>query len=159
LFAGTIRSNLLFGDENASDEELWEALELAKAKDFVLEKTNGLDEEVLQNGTNFSGGQRQRLTIARALTRKPKILILDDSSSALDYATEAALRKNIASLDYSPTVFIISQRASSIMHADTIIVLDDGVAVGIGKHSELLESCDIYKEIYDTQFSKGGEQK
>ena len=159
LFAGTIRSNLLFGDENASDEELWEALELAKAKDFVLEKTNGLDEEVLQNGTNFSGGQRQRLTIARALTRKPKILILDDSSSALDYATEAALRKNIASLEYSPTVFIISQRASSIMHADTIIVLDDGVAVGIGKHSELLESCDIYKEIYDTQFSKGGEQK
>ena len=159
LFAGTIRSNLLFGDENASDEELWEALELAKAKDFVFEKTNGLDEEVLQNGTNFSGGQRQRLTIARALTRKPKILILDDSSSALDYATEAALRKNIASLDYSPTVFIISQRASSIMHADTIIVLDDGVAVGIGKHSELLESCDIYKEIYDTQFSKGGEQK
>jgi ABC-type multidrug transport system fused ATPase/permease subunit len=159
LFAGTIRSNLLFGDENASDEELWEALALAKAKDFVLEKTNGLDEEVLQNGTNFSGGQRQRLTIARALTRKPKILILDDSSSALDYATEAALRKNIASLDYSPTVFIISQRASSIMHADTIIVLDDGVAVGIGKHSELLESCDIYKEIYDTQFSKGGEQK
>ena len=111
LFAGTIRSNLVFGDENASDEELWEALELAKAKDFVLEKTNGLDEEVLQNGTNFSGGQRQRLTIARALTRKPKILILDDSSSALDYATEAALRKNIASLDYSPTVFIISQRA------------------------------------------------
>ena len=159
LFAGTIRSNLLFGDENASDEELWEALELAKAKDFVLEKTNGLDEEVLQNGTNFSGGQRQRLTIARALTRKPQILILDDSSSALDYATEAALRKNIVSLDYSPTVFIISQRASSIMHADTIIVLDDGVAVGIGKHSELLESCDIYKEIYDTQFSKGGEQK
>ncbi len=159
LFAGTIRSNLLFGDENASDEDLWLALDLAMAKDFVAEKTNKLDEEVLQNGTNFSGGQRQRLTIARALTRRPKILILDDSSSALDYATEASLRKNIASLDYSPTVFIISQRASSIMHADKIIVLDDGVAVGVGTHDELLGSCEIYKEIYDTQFSEGGEQK
>ena len=126
---------------------------------FVAEKENKLDEKVLQNGTNFSGGQRQRLTIARALIRKPKILILDDSSSALDYATEAALRKNISSLDYSPTVFIISQRASSIMHADTIIVLDDGVPVGIGNHDELLNSCEIYKEIYDTQFSEGGEQK
>ena len=159
LFAGTIRSNLLLGDENASDEDLWLALDLAMAKDFVAEKTNKLDEEVLQNGTNFSGGQRQRLTIARALTRRPKILILDDSSSALDYATEASLRKNIASLDYSPTVFIISQRASSIMHADKIIVLDDGVAVGVGTHDELLGSCEIYKEIYDTQFSEGGEQK
>lgn len=159
LFAGTIRSNLLLGDENASDDELWEALELAMASDFVSEKPGGLDEQVLQNGTNFSGGQRQRLTIARALTRKPKILILDDSASALDYATEASLRKNIASLDYSPTVFIISQRASSIMHADTIIVLDDGVPVAIGKHNELINSCEIYKEIYDTQFSNGGEQK
>lgn len=159
LFAGTIRSNLLFGDENATDEDLWKALELAMAKDFVSEKPDGLDEEVLQNGTNFSGGQRQRLTIARALTRKPKILILDDSASALDYATEAALRKNISSLDYSPTVFIISQRASSIMHADKIIVLDDGIPVGIGTHKELLASCDIYKEIYATQFSEGGEQK
>lgn len=159
LFAGTIRSNLLFGDENATDEDLWKALELAMAKDFVSEKPDGLDEEVLQNGTNFSGGQRQRLTIARALTRKPKILILDDSASALDYATEAALRKNISSLDYSPTVFIISQRASSIMHADKIIVLDDGIPVDIGTHKELLASCDIYKEIYATQFSEGGEQK
>lgn len=159
LFAGTIRSNLLFGDENATDEDLWKALELAMAKDFVSEKPDGLDEEVLQNGTNFSGGQRQRLTIARALTRKLKILILDDSASALDYATEAALRKNISSLDYSPTVFIISQRASSIMHADKIIVLDDGIPVGIGTHKELLASCDIYKEIYATQFSEGGEQK
>jgi len=158
LFAGTIRSNLLFGDENASDNELWTSLELAMAKEFVMGKSSGIDEEVLQNGTNFSGGQRQRLTIARALTRKPKILILDDSASALDYATEASLRKNITSLDYSPTVFIISQRASSIMHADIIIVLDDGVPVGIGKHEELIESCDIYKEIYDTQFSDGGEQ-
>ena len=158
LFAGTIRSNLLFGDPNASDDALWSALDLAMAKDFVSEKSDKLDEAVLQNGTNFSGGQRQRLTIARALTRKPKILILDDSSSALDYATEAALRKNIASLDYSPTVFIISQRASSIMHADTIIVLDDGAPVGIGKHNDLLISCDIYKEIYNTQFSDGGEK-
>ena len=159
LFAGTIRSNLLFGDENANDDELWGALDLAMAKGFVSEKQGGLNEEVLQNGTNFSGGQRQRLTIARALVRKPKILILDDSSSALDYATEAALRKNISTLDYSPTTFIISQRASSIMHADTIIVLDDGIPVGIGKHEELLDSCAIYKEIYDTQFSDGGEQK
>ena len=159
LFAGTIRSNLLLGDENAGDDDLWSALELAAAQDFVSQKADKLDEPVLQGGTNFSGGQRQRLTIARALTRKPKILILDDSASALDYATEATLRKNIASLDYSPTVFIISQRASSIMHADLIIVLDDGVPVGIGKHSELLSSCDIYKEIYDTQFSNGGEQK
>ena len=159
LFAGTIRSNLLFGDEKATDEDLWQALELAMAKDFVSEKPGGLDEKVLQNGTNFSGGQRQRLTIARALTRKPKILILDDSASALDYATEAALRKNISLLDYSPTVFIISQRASSIMHADKIIVLDDGIPVGIGTHKELLASCDIYKEIYATQFSEGGEQK
>ena len=149
----------MFGDENATDEDLWKALELAMAKDFVSEKPDGLDEEVLQNGTNFSGGQRQRLTIARALTRKPKILILDDSASALDYATEAALRKNISLLDYSPTVFIISQRASSIMHADKIIVLDDGIPVGIGTHKELLASCDIYKEIYATQFSEGGEQK
>ena len=159
LFAGTIRSNLLFGDEKATDEDLWQALELAMAKDFVSEKPGGLDEKVLQNGTNFSGGQRQRLTIARALTRKPKILILDDSASALDYATEAALRKNISLLDYSPTVFIISQRASSIMYADKIIVLDDGIPVGIGTHKELLASCDIYKEIYATQFSEGGEQK
>ena len=158
LFAGTIRSNLLFGDENATDDELWSALELAMAKDFVDEKENKLDEKVLQNGTNFSGGQRQRLTIARALVRKPKILILDDSSSALDYATEAALRENVSSLDYSPTVFIISQRTSSIMHADIIIVLEDGVPVAIGKHSELLNTCKIYKEIYDTQFSDGGEQ-
>ena len=159
LFAGTIRSNLLLGDENASDDELWSALELAMAKDFVFEKPDRLDEPVMQNGTNFSGGQRQRLTIARALTRKPKILVLDDSSSALDYATEAALRKNIATLDYSPTTFIISQRASSIMHADIIIVLDDGEAVGIGTHDELLATCEIYREIYDTQFSEGGEQK
>ena len=158
LFAGTVRSNLLLGDENADDEALWRALDSAVADEFIKEKELMLDEPVMQGGTNFSGGQRQRLTIARALVRNPKILILDDSSSALDYATEAKLRKKIAELPCSPTVFIISQRASSIMHADIIIVLDDGIPVGIGSHSELLSSCEIYKEIYDTQFSKGGEQ-
>ncbi len=157
LFAGTVRSNLLFGDENATDEELWDALELAAAKDFIKEKSEGLDAPVTQNGTNFSGGQRQRLTVARALLRKPKVLILDDSASALDYATEAKMRQNISDLNYSPTVFIISQRASSVMHADKIIVLDDGVAVGIGKHEELLQGCEIYREIYNTQFSNGGD--
>ena len=157
LFAGTVRSNLLFGDENATDEELWDALELAAAKNFIKEKSEGLDAPVTQNGTNFSGGQRQRLTVARALLRKPKVLILDDSASALDYATEAKMRQNISNLSYSPTVFIISQRASSVMHADKIIVLDDGVAVGIGKHEELLQSCEIYREIYNTQFSNGGD--
>ena len=159
LFSGSIRSNLLWGNKNADEDELWGALELACAKDFVEEKAGRLDEEVLQGGKNFSGGQRQRLTIARALVRRPEILILDDSASALDYATESALRKNIASLDYEPTVFIISQRASSIMHADLIIVLEDGEAVGMGKHEELLETCEVYREIYDSQFSKGGESK
>ena len=159
LFSGSIRSNLLWGNKNADEDELWNALELACAKDFVEEKADGLDEEVLQGGKNFSGGQRQRLTIARALVRRPEILILDDSASALDYATESALRKNIASLDYDPTVFIVSQRASSIMHADLIIVLEDGEAVGMGKHEELLETCEVYREIYDSQFSKGGESK
>ena len=159
LFSGSIRSNLLWGNKNADEDELWNALELACAKDFVEEKAGGLDEDVLQGGKNFSGGQRQRLTIARALVRRPEILILDDSASALDYATESALRKNIASLDYDPTVFIVSQRASSIMHADLIIVLEDGEAVGMGKHEELLETCEVYREIYDSQFSKGGESK
>lgn len=158
LFAGTIKSNMLMANENASDEDIWAALDLARAKDFVEEKTDALDEPVTQNGNNFSGGQKQRLTIARALVKKPEILILDDSASALDYATEAALRKNIASLPYDPTVFIVSQRASSIMHADTIIVLNDGAVAGIGTHDELINSCDLYKEIYDTQFSKGGVQ-
>ena len=156
LFAGTVRSNLVFGNENATDEELWDALKISCAKDFIEQKDGGLDAPVLQNGKNFSGGQRQRLTVARAMVRRPKILILDDSASALDYATEATLRKNLASLGYVPTVFIISQRASSIMHADLIIVLDDGIPVGIGKHDDLLDSCAIYREIYDSQFSKGG---
>ena len=156
LFFGTVRSNLMIGNENAEDNDLWSALELASAKDFVEEKNAKLDEIVLQNGKNFSGGQRQRLTIARALVRKPKILILDDSASALDYATEAKLRQNIIGLDYDPTVFIVPQRASSIMHADIIVVLDDGCAVGIGTHEELLSSCEIYREIYESQFSEGG---
>ena len=159
LFAGTIRSNLKWGNPDATDEQLLKALELASAKDFVLAKEGGLDEPVLQGGKNFSGGQRQRLTVARALVRQPKILILDDSASALDYATESTLRRNIADLDYDPTVFIVSQRASSIMHADLIIVLDDGAPVGIGKHEELLETCEIYREIYETQFSMGGDRK
>ena len=151
-----MRSNLLWGNFDATEEEMWDALEKACAKDFILQNPHGLDAEVSQGGKNFSGGQRQRLTIARALIKKPEILILDDSASALDYATEAQLRKNIQSLDYSPTVFIVSQRTSSILHADLIVVLDDGIPVGIGTHSELLENCEIYQEIYNSQFGKGG---
>ena len=151
LFKGTVRSNLLWGNENASDEELYEALKIAKAYDFVMEK-GGLDANVEQKGKNFSGGQRQRLTIARAIARRAPILILDDSSSALDFATDAALRREIASLDYAPTVFIISQRTSSIAHADKIVVLDDGVVDGIGTHKELLQSSEVYREIYESQF-------
>ena len=157
LFRGTVRSNLLWGNENATDEELWSALEAAQAKDFVAEKEGGLDAPVAQNGKNFSGGQRQRLTIARALVRKAKILILDDSASALDYATGAALRAALRALPEKPTVFIISQRTASIRHADHILVLEDGRAVGLGTHSELLEQCPVYREIYDSQFKKGGE--
>ena len=150
LFKGTVRSNLTLGYD-VSDEELWRALEAAQAKDFVLEK-NGLNTEVAQNGSNFSGGQKQRLTIARALVKKPQILILDDSASALDYATEAKLRAAISSLDYAPTLFIVSQRTSSILHADLIIVLDDGEVVGTGTHNELLDSCEVYRDIYRSQF-------
>ena len=157
LFKGTIRSNLLWGNENASDEELNYALKVAQAADFVAEKDGGIDAEVAQLGRNFSGGQRQRLTIARAIAKRSPILILDDSASALDFATEAKLRHALKELDYDPTVFIISQRTSSISHADKIVVLDDGIVVGIGKHEELLSSCSVYKEIYDSQF-KGGEQ-
>lgn len=157
LFRGTIRSNLLWGNENATDEELWHALELAQAKEFVQAKEGGLDAPVAQNGRNFSGGQRQRLTIARALVRKAEILILDDSSSALDYATDAALRTALKTLPQSPTVFLISQRTSSIQHADMILVLEDGEPVGIGTHQELLQACEVYREIYESQFRKGGE--
>ncbi len=157
LFAGTVRSNLLWGNANATDEELWQALEWAQAKDFILQKKLGLDEPVAQNGKNFSGGQRQRLTIARALVRKPEILILDDSSSALDYATDAALRAALKALPYRPTVFLISQRTSSIRHADIILVLEDGHTVGIGTHKELLEHCEVYREIHNSQYHKGGD--
>lgn len=157
LFKGTVRSNLLWGNENATDEELWETLKIAQGDDFVRAK-DGLDTVVEQKGRNFSGGQRQRLCIARAMVRRAPIIILDDSSSALDFATDAALRRAIGELDYAPTVFIISQRTSSIAHADKIIVLDDGEIVGIGKHEELLTSCDVYREIYESQFTanKGG---
>ncbi len=157
LFKGTIRSNLLWGNENATDEELWQVLETAQAAEFVRQKPGGLDEPVEQGGRNFSGGQRQRLTIARALASKPEILILDDSASALDLATDASLRKAIAALPGDITTFIVSQRTASIRSADSIIVLDDGDMVGIGTHEELLVSCPVYKEIYDSQY-KGGER-
>ena len=157
LFGGSIRSNLAFKNENATEEELWTALKYAQAYAFVEEKDGQLDHPVSQNGANFSGGQKQRLTIARALVAQPRILIFDDSSSALDYATEAALKKAIDSLPWNPTVFIVSQRASSVMSADLIIVLDDGDIVGMGKHEELLENCVIYREIYESQF--GGDSK
>ncbi|MGN1188121.1 MAG: ATP-binding cassette domain-containing protein, partial [Lachnospiraceae bacterium] len=157
LFKGTIRENLSWGKKNATDEEMWEALEAAQAKEFVESKDGGLDFEITQGGKNLSGGQRQRLTIARALVGRPDILILDDSASALDYATDAKLRQAIANLPGSMTVFIVSQRTASIMHADKIIVLDDGQIVGMGTQDELLESCEVYKEIYNSQFKKAGE--
>ena len=157
LFTGTIRSNLLWGDRRATDAELWAALETAQAAGFVRAKPLGLDEPVEQGGQNFSGGQRQRLTIARALVAKPDILILDDSASALDFATDAALRKAIADLPGSMTVFIVSQRAASLQHADRIIVLDDGHMVGCGSHQELLARCPVYQEIYESQFKKPSE--
>lgn len=153
LFKGTIRENMQWGNKTATDEEINEALATAQGKEVVAGK-GGLDAEVEQSGRNFSGGQRQRLTIARALVRKPDILILDDSSSALDFATDAALRKALHDMKENPTIFIVSQRTSSLSHADVIIVLDDGVAVGVGTHDELLESCEVYKEIYNSQFKK-----
>ena len=155
LFGGTIRSNLLWGNQNASDADLWAALETAQAAEFVHSKPLGLDEPVEQGGRNLSGGQKQRLTIARALVSKPEILILDDSASALDYATDAALRKALAALPGGITVFIVSQRAASLQHADQILVLDDGHLVGLGTHAELLASCPVYEEIYASQFKKG----
>lgn len=153
LFKGTIRSNLLWGNSDATEEDLVEALKNSQSYDFVMEKENGLDAEVAQSGKNFSGGQKQRLTIARALVRKPEILILDDSSSALDFATDAKLRAAIKNLQ-GVTTFIVSQRTSSIMYADQIIVLDDGRVVGLGTHETLLDRCDVYKEIYDSQFKQ-----
>ena len=157
LFKGTIRENLLWGNASATDEQLMQAVHTAQADD-VLRAKGGLDAEIEQAGRNLSGGQRQRLTIARALVRRPDILILDDSASALDFATDAALRKALRELDYRPTVFIVSQRTSSIRHADRIVVLDDGRAAGIGTHEELLENCQVYREIYDSQFKKEAAQ-
>jgi len=153
LFKGTIRSNLKWGNENATDEALYEALAVAQALDVVNGKPGHLDEPVEQGGRNFSGGQRQRLTIARALVKKPDILILDDSASALDYATDASLRRAIRAMDHRPTTFIVSQRASSVRFADQIIVLDDGRVAGIGTHDKLLASCPVYQEIYASQYS------
>ena len=153
LFRGTIRTNLLWGCEDAADEELFAALRAAQAYEFVMEK-GGLDAEVAEGGKNFSGGQRQRLTIARALVRKPEILILDDSASALDYATDAALRRTLRELSFHPTVFIVSQRTASIRSADQIVVLDDGRAVGLGTHESLLKTCEVYREIYESQYKK-----
>ena len=153
LFAGTVRENMLWGNENATDEEINRALEIAQAAGVVADK-GGLDARIEQGGKNLSGGQRQRLTIARALVKNPDVLILDDSASALDFATDAALRAAIRNIGGDTTVFIISQRASSIMHADRIVVLDDGRADGVGTHDELLEGCEVYREIYASQFKK-----
>ncbi|MBR5496650.1 MAG: ABC transporter ATP-binding protein, partial [Clostridia bacterium] len=154
LFSGTIRDNLRWGNENATDDEILAAAKIAQAYDVVKSKDGGLDAVVEQGGRNFSGGQRQRLTIARALVKNPDILILDDSASALDFATDAALRKAIRENCDDMTVFIVSQRASSVRYADKIIVLDDGEAVGIGTHDELIDSCEVYREIYESQFRK-----
>ena len=157
LFKGTIRDNLRWGNAAATDEELLEAARIAQAEQVIKDK-GGLDAAVEQGGRNFSGGQRQRLTIARALVRRPEILILDDSASALDYATDAALRHALASLDYAPAVFVVSQRTSAMRGADKIVVLDEGRAVGIGTHEQLLEACPVYREIYESQYqSEDGE--
>ncbi len=152
LFKGTIRSNLQWGKPDATEEEMWQAIDTAQAREVVEGKKGKLDAEIAQNGKNLSGGQRQRLTIARALMRRPRILILDDSASALDYATDAKLRTAIRKLEGGTTTFIVSQRASSIRHADKIVVLDDGEMAGIGTHDELLENCEVYREIYFSQY-------
>lgn len=154
LFKGTIRENICWGKADASEEEVWQALRIAQAEEIVLSKEDKLEFKIAQNGRNLSGGQRQRLTIARALVRKPQILILDDSASALDYATDAKLRKALQEMEEKPTIFIVSQRTVSIQHADLILVLDDGEMVGIGTHEELLRTCETYQEIYASQFKK-----
>ena len=152
LFKGTVRSNLLWGRGDAADEELMRAARIAQAEDVIAAK-GGLDGEIAQEGRNLSGGQRQRLTIARALVRRPEVLILDDSSSALDYATDARLRKALAALD--TTVIVVSQRTASVRHADKIVVLDDGGVAGIGTHDELMERCELYREIAASQEKEG----
>lgn len=154
LFKGTIESNLRWGNPEATEEELWRALEISQAAEFVRERPEGIRAVVEQNGRNLSGGQRQRLTIARALVRRPEILILDDSASALDLATDAALRSALEHMEDRPVIFIVSQRAASLMHADRIIVLDEGKVAGIGTHRELMETCELYREIYYSQFPK-----
>ena len=156
VFKGTVKENLLWGKEDATEEEMWRALEISQAREFVEGKKDGLESLIAQGGKNLSGGQKQRLTIARALIRKPEILILDDSASALDFATDAKLRKAIREMEENLTVFIVSQRASSIQYADSIIVMDDGEIAGIGTHDMLLETCGVYREIYDSQFKKEG---
>ena len=164
LFRGTIRSNLLWRDPEASEEELVEAIHAAQAADVIEKKELGLDEPVKQGGTNFSGGQRQRLTIARALTGRPRVLILDDSSSALDYATDAALRRSLRELPWKPITFIVSQRTASVRFADRILVLDDGICIGQGTHDDLLDTCQVYREIHEAQQEapsdgKGGDRQ
>ena len=154
LFKGSIRENMQWGNKEATDEEIIDAITMAQAGEIVAQKKEGLDFVIEQGGKNLSGGQRQRVTIARALVKKPEILILDDSASALDFATDAALRKALREMTGNPTVFVVSQRTSSIQYADKIIVLDDGQIAGIGKHEQLLESCEVYSEIYDSQFKK-----
>lgn len=158
LFKGTIRENLLWGNENATEAELNEVLELSQSKEFVMQKEDGMDSFVEQGGRNLSGGQKQRLTIARALIRKPEILILDDSTSALDYATDAKLRSGLNSLSYKPTIFMVSQRTSSIRHADKILVLEDGEVIGMGTHDELLKNCEVYAEIHYSQYQNTREK-
>ncbi|ODM25745.1 ATP-binding protein [Clostridium sp. Bc-iso-3] len=156
LFKGSIRENMRWGNKDATDEEIMDAINMAQGGEIVVQKKEGLDFIIEQGGKNLSGGQRQRFTIARALVKKPEILILDDSASALDFATDAALRKALREMPGNPTLFIVSQRTSSIQFADKIVVLDDGEIVGIGKHDELLETCEVYREIYDSQFKKEG---